>query len=160
MPAHQGVRRNRGRSGRAYFTRAMPGETRPRRCSLAVMRVRSASVEAAASRLRNWLTFSLRVRRRRISGRRLGADTKEAPVPATVLWGQSGGQQKAPTARANYSRYVRYAPQGLGGSGRFEPSVRGLASGRVSITRILDSFHRNFSWPVRLVGLTGFSSLL
>jgi len=58
----------------AVLIRGMPGETNPTRCNLAVRRSLSAEVDAAARRLRNLATFSARVRRRRISGRRLGAD--------------------------------------------------------------------------------------
>ena len=59
-----------------YFSNGLPGETNPRRWIFAVSRLRSASEVAAARRFRKFLTFSLRVRRRRISGRRLGADMK------------------------------------------------------------------------------------
>jgi hypothetical protein len=58
----------------SLLTSGFPGETRPTRCSLAVRRSLSVEAEAAARRLRNFATFSARVRRRRISGRRLGAD--------------------------------------------------------------------------------------
>src|ERR1700727_1763569 len=57
-----------------YFTRGWPGEPMASLCSLAVTRVRSASVLAADSRLRSCTILSFLVRRRRISGRRLGAD--------------------------------------------------------------------------------------
>src|SRR5882757_4588967 len=58
----------------AVLTNGLPGETKPTRCSLAIRRSLSFEVEAAARRLRSFATFSARVRRRRISGRRLGAD--------------------------------------------------------------------------------------
>src|SRR5271157_5442330 len=60
----------------SFLTRGLPGETRPTRCSLAVSRSLSLEAEAAARRLRSLATFSARVRRRRISGRRLGADIR------------------------------------------------------------------------------------
>src|SRR5258708_28224693 len=60
----------------ALLTNGLPGETKPTRCSLAVRRSLSLEAEAAARRLRNFAIFSARVRRRRISGRRLGADIK------------------------------------------------------------------------------------
>src|ERR1700675_3531430 len=58
----------------ALLTSGFPGETKPTRCSLAVRRSLSLEAEAAARRLRSFAIFSARVRRRRISGRRLGAD--------------------------------------------------------------------------------------
>src|SRR5579864_6899387 len=61
---------------RFYFTNGCPGDSIASLCNLAMMRARSTSVLAAARRLRNWTIFSLRVRRRRISGRRLGADMR------------------------------------------------------------------------------------
>jgi hypothetical protein len=61
-----------------YFTKGWPGDKMASLCSLAVMRARSASVLAEAKRLRNWTIFSFRVRRRRISGRRLGADMERS----------------------------------------------------------------------------------
>src|SRR5580658_1939253 len=66
--------RRRGALRLGYLISGWPGDRMASLCSLAVMRVLSASVFAAARRLRNWTIFSLRVRRRRISGRRLGAD--------------------------------------------------------------------------------------
>src|SRR5713226_5443341 len=60
----------------ALLTNGLPGETKPTRCSLAVRRSLSVEAEAAARRLRSFAIFSARVRRRRISGRRLGADIK------------------------------------------------------------------------------------
>ena len=60
----------------AFLSNGCPGELNSRRCSLAAMRARSASVEAALWRFLSLAIFSLRVRRRRISGRRLGADMK------------------------------------------------------------------------------------
>src|SRR6266404_7942101 len=60
----------------ALLTSGFPGETKPTRCSLAVRRSLSFEAEAAARRLRSFAIFSARVRRRRISGRRLGADIK------------------------------------------------------------------------------------
>ncbi len=60
----------------ALLTNGLPGETKPTRCSLAVRRSLSFEAEAAARRLRSFAIFSARVRRRRISGRRLGADIK------------------------------------------------------------------------------------
>jgi hypothetical protein len=56
------------------LTRGCPGDVNARRCNFPVTRVFSASLVAWAKRLRNLRIFSLRVRRRRISGRRLGAD--------------------------------------------------------------------------------------
>jgi hypothetical protein len=58
----------------ALLINGFPGETKPTRCSLAVRRSLSMEADAAARRLRSFATFSARVRRRRISGRRLGAD--------------------------------------------------------------------------------------
>ncbi len=58
----------------ALLINGFPGETNSTRCSLAVRRSLSVVAEAAARRLRSLATFSARVRRRRISGRRLGAD--------------------------------------------------------------------------------------
>src|SRR5271155_3346057 len=60
----------------ALLINGLPGETNSTRCSLAVRRSLSAETEAAARRLRSLAIFSARVRRRRISGRRLGADIK------------------------------------------------------------------------------------
>src|SRR5277367_5017202 len=65
--------------GYSAFNKGVPGETSPWRSSFARKRVRSVSEEAAARLLRSLRIFSLRVRRRRISGRRLGADMNYAP---------------------------------------------------------------------------------
>jgi hypothetical protein len=61
------------------LTNGCPGDPTESLCSLAVIRDLSASVLARARRLRRCEIFSLRVRRRRISGRRLGADIGCAP---------------------------------------------------------------------------------
>jgi len=58
----------------AFFSRGFPGETKPKRRNFSSIRLRSFSADTAAWRLRSLRAFSLRVRRRRISGRRLGAD--------------------------------------------------------------------------------------
>src|ERR1700686_571924 len=65
---------SRGAGLYALLTSGLPGETHPIRLSFAVRRSLSLEAEAAARRLRSLATFSARVRRRRISGRRLGAD--------------------------------------------------------------------------------------
>lgn len=65
--------RSAGRA-QAFFSSGCPGEFNPKRCSLPAILVRSASVEAAAWRFFSLAIFSVRVRRRRISGLRLGAD--------------------------------------------------------------------------------------
>src|SRR5947209_12519216 len=62
----------------SYFTSGCPGDRIANLCSFAVMRVRSASVLAADRRFRSCTIFSFRVRRRRISGRRLGADMSDS----------------------------------------------------------------------------------
>ena len=59
-------------------TRGFPGETRDSRCNLSVIRFLSASAVAAARRLRSLLIFSLRARRRRISGERLCPDMNKS----------------------------------------------------------------------------------
>ena len=64
----------------ALLINGFPGETKPTRCSLAVRRSLSMEADAAARRLRSFATFSARVRRRRISGRRLGADIRSPLV--------------------------------------------------------------------------------
>ncbi|HMC73479.1 MAG TPA: hypothetical protein VKG87_04190, partial [Terriglobales bacterium] len=61
-------------AGSAYFTNGCPGELRPRRCSFFVTACLSLSDVLIAIRLRRREIFSLRVRRRRISGRREGPD--------------------------------------------------------------------------------------
>lgn len=53
-----------------------PGDPILRRCNFSVMRFLSASEVDMASFLRSFVIFSLRVRRRRISGRRDGADIR------------------------------------------------------------------------------------
>jgi hypothetical protein len=58
------------------FSSGVPGEFKPSRLILVVIRFRSVSDEAAVNRFRSFTIFSLRVRRRRISGRRLGADMR------------------------------------------------------------------------------------
>src|SRR6202158_695856 len=58
----------------ALLINGFPGETKATRCSLAVRRSLSVEADAAARRLRSFAIFSARVRRRRIFGRRLGAD--------------------------------------------------------------------------------------
>lgn len=57
----------------------LPGETSDKRCSLSLSRFFSLSLDAAAMRLRSFVTFSLRARRRRISGVRLCADIRKTP---------------------------------------------------------------------------------
>jgi hypothetical protein len=78
-----------------YFTKGWPGDPTASLWSLSVMRVRSASVFAAAKRLRSWTIFSLRVRRRRISGRRLGADIRCSCGEFEVAAGTRTGDQVA-----------------------------------------------------------------
>jgi hypothetical protein len=63
-----------------------PGEVMASRCSLAVTWFRSLSVLAAARRLRRLAILCLRVRRRRISGRRLGADMCAPDCRLEFLW--------------------------------------------------------------------------
>lgn len=76
------------------FNSGVPGELKPRRLILPVMRFRSVSEEAAAKRFRNFRIFSLRARRRRISGRRLGADISMTPdlklkvAGNSICWGE------------------------------------------------------------------------
>jgi len=60
------------------FTIASPGDFRPSRWSLPEIRERSESDPAAASFLRSFSIFSFLVLRRRISGRRLGADMDDS----------------------------------------------------------------------------------
>jgi len=62
-------------SSRDYaLTKGLPGELNSSRCNFAVSFVRSVSAVAFSRRFLSCTIFSLRVRRRRISGRRLGAD--------------------------------------------------------------------------------------
>jgi hypothetical protein len=75
----------------ALLISGMPGEVKPTRCSFAVRRSLSAETEAAARRLRSFKIFSARVRRRRISGRRLGADIKVSLVNRSVTSGCATG---------------------------------------------------------------------
>lgn len=56
------------------FTSGWPGDVRASLANFAESRERSDSELAAAIRLRSLVIFSLRTRRRRISGLRLGAD--------------------------------------------------------------------------------------
>jgi len=81
-----------------YFSRGWPGEAIESLCSFAVRRLRSASLLTADKRLRNWTIFSLRERRRRISGRRLGADMK-APV---LCWRISAPQPTSAPSRSHH----------------------------------------------------------
>src|SRR5271157_2276033 len=73
------------RASYSLLTSGFPGETKPTRCSLAVRRSLSFDAEAAARRLRSFVIFSARVRRRRISGRRLGADITFSLVFSEVM---------------------------------------------------------------------------
>jgi hypothetical protein len=61
------------------LTKGWPGDIRASLANFACSRERSDSDVAAATRLRNLVIFSLRTRRRRISGLRLGADMIDAP---------------------------------------------------------------------------------
>src|SRR5512132_1436943 len=74
------------------FTSGLPGELNSRRCSLAVRRARSASAVAFSRRLRSCTTLSLRVRRRRISGRRLGADMNQGSLSELLKVWQIGAR--------------------------------------------------------------------
>jgi hypothetical protein len=68
-------------SSRDYaLTKGLPGELNSSRCNFAVSFVRSASAVAFSRRFLSCTIFSLRVRRRRISGRRLGADIDKTPL--------------------------------------------------------------------------------
>ena len=78
-----------------YFNSGSPGDPIDIRWSFAVMRVLSASDCAADRRLRSFAIFSLRVRRRRISGRRLGADINLSPE-MRVLALMSGSRTSKP----------------------------------------------------------------
>src|SRR6202011_5722388 len=86
----------------ALLTNGFPGETKPTRCSLAVMRSLSVEAEAAARRLRSFAIFSARVRRRRISGRRLGADMKVSLVfseAISEITSQIDGRRRRPVPK-------------------------------------------------------------
>src|SRR6185295_10572998 len=106
------------RRTQAFLSKGCPGELNSRRCSLAAMRVRSASEEAAACRFLSLATFSLRVRRRRISGRRLGADISAPHLwidNQSIIWGSRG--------RVTSTRGTRRGSSGeLSLPGRTEPA--------------------------------------
>ena len=89
----------------ALLTNGFPGETKPTRCSLAVSRSLSLEAEAAARRLRSFAIFSARVRRRRISGRRLGADIKFSLVfseAISEITSQIDSRCRRPVRSLNY----------------------------------------------------------
>jgi hypothetical protein len=69
------------------LTNGWPGDMRASLANFASRRERSDSDVAAAIRLRSLVIFSLRTRRRRISGLRLGADMIDAPwFQGAVEW--------------------------------------------------------------------------
>ena len=63
--------------GHHAFVSGWPGDLRPSKLNFVFSFERSDSDEAEAIRLRSFKIFSLRARRRRISGRRLGADISD-----------------------------------------------------------------------------------
>lgn len=89
MPSPEGTERV-GLSFYA-FTSGWPGELRASLANFAISGERSDSFFAAAIRLRSLVIFSLRTRRRRISGLRLGADMKillDSKAPSNKLQAQ------------------------------------------------------------------------